>query len=75
MKPKPEQIEAKVSELEKYGWLGAIDTLAGGDFTKWNAVMTTSFERVIAKLALNRDRDLYSERLQKVLAEKAKAKK
>ncbi|MBW4889855.1 hypothetical protein KXQ82_09015 [Mucilaginibacter sp. HMF5004] len=39
-----------------------IDTLAGFDITKWDQVLTQSYERVIIKLLMNRERAEYQKR-------------
>jgi hypothetical protein len=40
----------------------SIDTLAGFDLTRWDAVLTQSYERVITKLLINRERMEYQKR-------------
>jgi hypothetical protein len=39
-----------------------IDTLADFDITKWNRVLTQSYERTIIKLLMNRERIEYQQR-------------
>ncbi len=39
-----------------------IDTLADFDITKWNLVLTQSYERTIIKLLMNRERMEYQKR-------------
>jgi len=40
----------------------SIDTLAGFDITKWNQVLTQSYDRTIIKLLINRERMEYQKR-------------
>jgi hypothetical protein len=40
----------------------SIDTLANFDITKWNAVLSQSYERTIIKLLMNRERMEYQKR-------------
>jgi hypothetical protein len=39
-----------------------IDTLADFDITKWDHVLTQSYERTIIKLLMNRERTEYQKR-------------
>jgi hypothetical protein len=40
----------------------SIDTLANFDITKWNEVLTQSYDRTIIKLLMNRERMEYQKR-------------
>jgi len=45
----------------------SIDTLAGFDITKWNQVLTQSYDRTIIKLLMNRERIEYQKRYAEVV--------
>ena len=55
-------MRAKAEKLNQFGWMLTIDTLAGFDITRWDDVLTQSYERVIIKLLMNRERMDYHKR-------------
>jgi len=51
-------------EIEAYGWLATVDSLANGDLLKWAEVLNMPYEKVRTKLMLNADVAIVQERLQ-----------
>jgi len=47
-----------------------IDTLANFDITRWDAILTQSYERVIIKLLINRERMEYQRRYAEAVNER-----
>jgi len=45
----------------------SIDTLANFDITRWNDVLTQSYDRIIIKLLMNRERMDYQKRYAEVV--------
>jgi hypothetical protein len=45
----------------------SIDALAGNDMTKWNQVLTMSYDRVLFKLLMNAERQDYMDRYREVI--------
>jgi len=45
----------------------SIDTLANFDITKWNEVLTQSYDRILIKLLMNRERMEYQKRYAEVV--------
>lgn len=60
--PTADEIRAKSDKLNQFGWMLTIDTLANFDITKWNNVLSQSYERTIIKLLINRERMEYQRR-------------
>jgi hypothetical protein len=48
----------------------SIDTLANFDITKWDEVLTQSYDRTIIKLLMNRERMEYQKRYADVVGSK-----
>lgn len=59
-------VRADVEKLSKYGELQTIDALAGGDVLKYNEVLKLTIGTVINKLAYDKEKAEYQERLMKV---------
>lgn len=68
-------IRAGVDRLGDFGYLNTVDRLAGGDATKWNAVMSISWSQAVIKLQLENERDQLKARLHKIKTEDAAMKK
>jgi len=65
--PSTDEIRANAAKLNQFGWMLSIDTLANFDITKWNVVLTQSYDRVLIKLIMNRERMEYQKRYAEVV--------
>lgn len=63
----PDEVRANSGKLNHFGWMLTVDTLAGFDITRWDAVLSQSYERVIIKLLMNRERMEYQKRYAEVV--------
>ena len=68
--PATDEIRANAAKLNQFGWMLSIDTLANFDITKWNEVLTQSYDRTIIKLLMNRERMEYQKRYAEVVGGK-----
>ena len=68
--PDPKMVEAGLDRLEKFGELNRIDSLAGGDLTKWKDVEQMPYQEVYAKMYM----DAEHARIQKAYIEITKPK-
>ncbi|WP_121198814.1 hypothetical protein [Mucilaginibacter gracilis] len=66
-KPEFDEIRAKPEKLSQFGWMLNIDILANHDITKWAEVMNQSYERIIIKLLMNREREEYQQRYKEII--------
>lgn len=71
-KPEAEELQAGVDRFARFGVLNRIDSLAGGDITKYDEVMMQPYSVVFAKLQMNLEQSQYSKRLRRVWEEKRK---
>jgi hypothetical protein len=68
--PTADEVRAKSDKLNQFGWMLTIDTLANFDITRWNHVLSQSYERTIIKLLINRERMEYQRRYAEAVSEK-----
>ncbi len=66
----PEEIEAGVDELQKFGVFSTIDTLSSGNPMKYNAILEVPAISIYNKLFLDMERNAYQKRLRKVFDSK-----
>lgn len=64
--PDNEEIEAGLSNLNKFGRLSSIDALAGGDILKHNQIIELPYSRVFTKLFLEHEKAKYQRTLIKI---------
>lgn len=65
-----EEVLAGVERLNSFGHLNSIDSLSGGDVTKYEAVLLLPYITIKQKLMLNIEQSNYKKRLHKILNEK-----
>lgn len=65
-----EQIRAGIKEFSKFGAFNSIDTLAGGDITKWSQVVMLPMSDVILKLMMNQQQYRYEKKYHEILSKK-----
>jgi hypothetical protein len=54
--------KAGIGSFEKFRYVNTVNALAGGDITKWAAILQMPYERVLTKLLLNKTEAEYHRR-------------
>ena len=72
--PDADLINAGVRELDMFGDKVLIDTLAGGDITKWKEVLNLPYHFVFYKLAINNKQAKINKNYHKIISDKQKRK-
>lgn len=65
-----EQIRAGIKEFSKFGAFNSIDALAGGDITKWEAVVRLPMSDVVLKLKMNQQQYRYEKKYHDIMLKK-----
>lgn len=65
-----EQIRAGIKEFSKFGVFNSIDSLAGGDITKWNQVVMLPMADVVLKLKINNQQSRYEKKYHEIISKK-----
>jgi hypothetical protein len=65
-----EQIRAGIKEFSKFGAFNSIDALAGGDITKWEAVVRLPMSDVVLKLKMNQQQYRYEKKYHEIMLKK-----
>jgi hypothetical protein len=60
---------AGIQSFEKFKYINTINSLAGGDITKWDTVMNMPYERVLTKLLLNKTEAEYQRKYREIIVE------
>lgn len=68
--PTPEEMEAGLDVFGKFSPILQIDSLAAGDVLKYNAIRQLPYEDALTKLALDKERNDYQRRFNKILTRK-----
>ena len=68
--PTPEEIEAGLDVFGKFSPILQIDSLAGGDILRYNDVRNIPYEDGLTKLALDKERNDYQRRFNKIISRK-----
>jgi hypothetical protein len=53
---------AGIQAFEKFKYINTVNSLAGGDITKWNHILAMPYERILTKLLLNKTEAEYQKR-------------
>ena len=59
--------KAGVAAFEKFKYINTVNSLAGGDVTKWVEILALPYDRVLTKLLLNKTEAEYQRRYQELL--------
>ncbi len=59
--------KAGVQSFEKFKYINTVNSLAGGDITKWAEILNMPYERVLTKLLLNKCEAEYQKRYRELL--------
>lgn len=68
--PTPEEVEAGLEGFGRFSSILQIDSLAGGDVLKYKDVRALAYEDGLTKLALDKERNEYQRRFNKILTRK-----
>jgi uncharacterized protein YgbK (DUF1537 family) len=60
--------KAGIRDFEKFKYINTINSLAGGDITKWTDILNMPYERVLTKLLLNKTEAEYQKRYSELLS-------
>lgn len=60
--------KAGIQAFEKFKYINTINSLAGGDITKWELILAMPYDRVLTKLLLNKTEAEYQRRYSDLLA-------
>ena len=58
---------AGIQSFEKFKYINTINSLAGGDITKWSEILNMPYERVLTKLLLNKTEAEYQKKYSELL--------
>jgi len=59
--------KAGIQSFEKFKYINTVNSLAGGDITKWAEILNMPYERVLTKLLLNKTEAEYQKRYSELL--------
>ena len=59
---------AGIQSFEKFKYINTINSLAGGDITKWDIILNMPYERVLTKLLLNKTEAEYQRKYSEVVS-------
>jgi hypothetical protein len=54
--------KAGIQAFEKFKYINTVNSLAGGDLTKWDTILNMPYERVLTKLLLSKTESEYQKR-------------
>lgn len=57
---------AGIDIFEKYGGVNQLESLSGGDVTKWESLKAIDLITIFTKLRINRDREIFGEKLRQI---------
>lgn len=58
--------KAGIKAFEIYGYYNTVNSLAGGDLTKWYEIMAMPYSLVLTKLRLNKTESIYQDKYSKL---------
>jgi hypothetical protein len=61
--------KAGIQSFEKFKYINTVNSLAGGDITKWAEILNMPYERVLTKLLLNKTEAEYQKRYSELLSQ------
>jgi hypothetical protein len=60
--------KAGIQAFEKFKYINTVNSLAGGDITKWTEILNTPYERVLTKLLLSKAEAEYQRRYSELMS-------
>jgi hypothetical protein len=58
---------AGIQTFEKFKYINTVNSIAGGDITKWALILNMPYERVLTKLLLNKTEAEYQKKYSELL--------
>lgn len=58
---------AGIQSFEKFKYINTVNSLAGGDITKWGEILNMPYERVLTKLLLSKAEAEYQKKYSELL--------
>jgi len=59
---------AGIAAFEPFRYIDTVNALAGGDVSRWDAIMALPYDRVLTKLLLNKTEAAYQKRYSELLS-------
>ncbi|GAC1312334.1 MAG: hypothetical protein NVSMB24_33620 [Mucilaginibacter sp.] len=59
--------KAGIQSFEKFKYINTVNSLAGGDLTKWTKILNMPYERVLTKLLLSKAEAEYQRRYSELM--------
>lgn len=59
--------KAGIQAFEKFKYINTVNSLAGGDVTKWADILNIPYERILTKLLLNKTEAEYQKKYSELL--------
>ena len=59
--------KAGIQAFEKFKYINTINSLAGGDITKWEQILNMPYERILTKLLLNKTEAEYQRKYSELI--------
>jgi hypothetical protein len=68
--PDNDMINSGINQLDVFGYLNVVDTLAGGDILKWESILALPYENVLDKMIKNTIESKIQKNYQKLISKK-----
>ncbi len=67
----PSALEKKagIQAFSKFKYINTVNSLAGGDITKWDDILNMPYDRILTKLLLNKTEAEYRRRYSELLGQ------
>ena len=62
--------KAGIGTFQKFRYINTVNSLAGGDITKWDDILNMPYDRILTKLLLNKTEAEYQKRYSELLNQK-----
>ncbi|MES2377499.1 MAG: hypothetical protein V4553_13010 [Bacteroidota bacterium] len=59
--------KAGIQSFEKFKYINTVNSLSGGDITKWGEILNMPYDRVLTKLLLNKTEAEYQRKYTELL--------
>lgn len=75
MEPDTDQLEAGIDKFGIYGDINTLESLSGGDVTKWESIKAIDRATIFIKRRIDKDKTLYERALREIAVRNSKIKK
>ena len=59
--------KAGIKSFQKFGYVNTVNSLAGGDVTKWSLILNLPYNIILTKLLLNKAESAYQKKYTELL--------